>query len=76
MLIQVAWYTYLVTGSRWRFLSDPDTVATFKAKLPTIDMTGSDKLQTNFTYLRAEARDRGELVGEPASVANFFNAIR
>ena len=48
----------------------------FKAAIPSVDMTGSDKLLGNFSHLRAEARDRNELDGEPDDVSAHFDAIR
>lgn len=70
MLIQYGFYSYLNEGWRYRFLSDPASVAVFKASgMPVANL--SDRPST-WKALRKEALAEGRLHGESAEVAGSY----
>lgn len=71
MLIQYGFFAYLNEGWRYRFLSSPNSVASFKsAGIPVVDLGGANA--ATWKALRREALADGRLVGEPADVAATY----
>jgi len=70
MLITFGFYTYLNEGWRYRFLSDPNSVAAFKASgMPVANLS---EHASTWKALRKEALQAGRLEGEPADVAGSY----
>lgn len=72
MLIRFGYFTYLDEGWRYRFLSDPKSVAAYEqAGIPVVKFDGENA--GTWRVLRAEAIGAGRLDGEPVDVIKSYD---